>query len=246
MMFRRFLNRDTMNDTPTTSTDTTDDAAARKGPPGFAPILLPRDTSDGPMPMHMRIWRYSPGLELLATVDGAAWLRLDYITDRNPHPNPNVPMLVTQASGAHVTIAGPIAAADNTLSRAWTAALADPIAIEVWSSRPIVGGSLNAGGRTHVYGVLPLLHADRETQQACPTYSAGARPWPAYRFRAEPGNAWGAGPMPIRYSFETRRPEHMHPLPERAMWLTMTTDMPPVEALALAVETEQGVHRGDQ
>lgn len=220
---------------------TDDDQGAR-----LAPVQLPHHHQRGPMRMHFRFWRWDGGLMPAGLAEGAAWVRLDYILARPPYVagSPVPPM---RSAGADVAIAGPIARHDK-LTAVWVGALTTPIAIEMWSVEPIKSqSSMNVGGRMHLYAVLPLLRASRSGQHQEPTLTpAGGRPQPAYRFRAELGNAWGTGPLPIRYHPDTRQPDHLGaPIPTNHMWHLQDTNMPPARALAYASATPGQVHHVD-
>lgn len=246
-MIRRFLKRGPVHTSPpeepapTPAPEAAPPPRAASAPVGLAPQLLPREHHQGPMGLHFRVWRWSGLLEGAGTFEGAAWVRLDYITELAPHPH-HEPLTVLRATGANVVIAGPAASAGGALARAWALATAAPIAIEMWSQRPLSSGALNAGGRTHVYAVLPLLHADPDAQQQSPKY----RRYPAYRFRAARGHTWGNGPLPMRYNSH-RLPDRLpYAVPPGHMWHISTTDMHPSTALAYHTSDTEAVQHGDQ
>jgi hypothetical protein len=217
----------------------------------LAPTMLPHKHERTPLPMHFRAWRWAAGMTRTGLTpggvfEGAAWVRLDYITARPPYAAGDTPPPM-RAVGAHVAIAGPVANHD-ALAAVWAGALTTPIAIEMWSKDHIHSqSSLHLGGRTHVYAVLPLLRADRDAQQQEPTFTdPRGRRHPAYRFRAEVGNAWGHGPLPIRYD-GTRHPARLpYPLPTNHMWHVSTTELHPTRALAYSTTDPEQVHHVDQ
>lgn len=215
----RFLKRGRMTD---------DDQGAR-----LAPVHLPYEQR-APMRMHFRFWRWDGGLMPAGMLEGAARVRLDYILGRPPYVagSPVPPM---RSVGADVAIAGPVARHEK-LAAVWVGALTTPIAIEMWSKDPVDSqSSMNAGGRTHLYAILPLLRADSGAQHQEPEFTDGRGcRHPAYRFRAEPGNAWGTGPLAIQYDADTRQPARLSsPMPMNHMWHLQTTELHPDRALAI-------------
>jgi hypothetical protein len=200
--------------------------------PQLAPETMPRDQR--PAPMLFRFWRWEGLLVAAGTLEAPALMRLDYMTGHTPYVAGQTPPPMTTV-GAHVAIAGPAAATGGTLAKLWVHALSGPVAIELWQTTPLQGqGALHRGTPSYRYAVLPHLRADRAAQHHSPTFTdAHHHGHPAYRFRAEPGHAWGTGPAPIRYNLDTRSPDVLEaPVPTNRMWAATITTMSPKTALA--------------